>query len=224
MIKLHKLASDNNNNYDDMDIDNNYEEDNIRVADKTVHERLINPIDFNNNMMDYELQQALKLSMIEENKRILKQKKVDAVQQKKDDIQRKKDEKKEEKILKKKMKQEQIQKEKEEEQLRKEKEEKEFLLNEIEKRKNMFNYDFFKAISILNLSSNINEKDFYQFMVDKLNKYNIYEIHNIQLFKNHYDILQNVLIDYYENPISKNKKPRISQDVYETLKNVCVRL
>ena len=228
MIKLHKMASDNNNNnnYDEiMDIDNNnYEEDNIRVADKTVHERLINPIDFNNNMMDYELQQALKLSMIEENKRILKQKKVDAVQQKKDDIQRKKDEKKEEKILKKKMKQEQIQKEKEEEQLRKEKEEKEFLLNEIEKRKNMFNYDFFKAISILNLSSNINEKDFYQFMVDKLNKYNIYEIHNIQLFKNHYDILQNVLIDYYENPISKNKKPRISQDVYETLKNVCVRL
>ena len=227
MIKLRKMASDNNNNYNDiMDIDdnNNYEEDNIRVADKIVHERLINPMDFNDNNMDYELQQALKLSMIEENKRLLKQKKIDAVQQKKDDVQRKKDEKKEEKILKKKMKQEQIQKEKEEEQLRKEKEEKEFLLNEIERRKNMFNYDFFKIISTLNLSSNINEKDFYQFMVDKLNKYNDYEIHNIQLFKVHYDILQKVLIDYYENPISKNKKPRISQDVYETLKNICVRL
>lgn len=220
------MASDNNNNYNDMDIDdnNNYEEDNIRDADKIVHERLINPMDFNDNNMDYELQQALKLSMIEENKRLLKQKKVDAVQQKKDDVQRKKDEKKEEKILKKKMKQEQIQKEKEEEQLRKEKEEKEFLLNEIERRKNMFNYDFFKIISTLNLSSNTNEKDFYQFMVDKLNKYNTYEIHNIQLFKEHYDILQKVLIDYYENPILKNKKPRISQDVYETLKTICVRL
>ena len=50
-------------------------------------------MDFNDNMIDYELQQALKLSMIEENKRLLKQKKVDAVQQKKDDVQRKKDEK-----------------------------------------------------------------------------------------------------------------------------------
>ena len=224
------MATDNNNNnYDDiMDIDNNnnnnYEEDNIRVADKTVHERLINPMNFNDNIMDYELQQALKLSMIEENKRLLKQKKVDAVQQKKDDVQRKKDEKKEEKILKKKMKEELIQKEKEEKQIKKENEKKEFLLNEIERRKNMFNYDFFKIISTLNLSSNTNEKDFYQFMVDKLNKYNDYEIHNIQLFKVHYDILQKVLIDYYENPISKNKKPRISQDVYETLKTICVRL
>jgi len=174
--------------------------------------------------MDYELQQALKLSMIEENKRLLKQKKVDAVQQKKDDVQRKKDEKKEEKNLKKKMKEEQIKKEKEKKKIQKENEKKEFLLNEIEKRKNIFNNDFFKAISILNLSSNINDKEFYQYMVDKLNKYNESEIHSIQLFKNHYDILQNVLIDYYENPISKNKKPRISQDVYETLKNVCVRL
>ena len=195
------MATDNNNNnYDDiMDIDNNnnnnYEEDNIRVADKTVHERLINPMNFNDNNIDHELQQALKLSMIDENKRLLK-----------------------------KMKEELIQKEKEEKQIKKENEKKEFLLNEIERRKNMFNYDFFKIISTLNLSSNTNEKDFYQFMVDKLNKYNDYEIHNIQLFKVHYDILQKVLIDYYENPISKNKKPRISQDVYETLKTICVRL
>ena len=216
------MATDNNNNnYDDMDIDNNYEEDNIRVADKTVHERLVNPINFNDNIIDYELQQSLKLSMIEENKRLLKQKKVDAVQQKKDDVQRKKDEKKEEKNLKRKMKQEQIQKEKEEEQLQKEKEQKEFLLNEIEKRKNMFNYDFFKVISILNLSSNIDEKDFYQYMVDKLNKYNEHVIHNIPLVKNLYDVLQKVLIDYYENPILKNRKPRISIDVYETLKKIC---
>lgn len=214
----------NNNNDDDMNIDNNYEEDNIRAADKTVHERLINPLDFNDNNMDYELQQALKLSMIEENKRLLKQKKVDTVQQKKDDVQRKKDEKKEEKILKKKMKEEQIQKEKEDKKIQKEKEKREFLFNEIEKRKNIFNNDFFKAISILNLSSNTDDKVFYQYMVEKLNKYTECEINNIQLYKDHYPILQKVLIDYYENLVAKNKKPRISQDVYETLKNICVSL
>jgi hypothetical protein len=213
------------NNDDDIDIDNNnYDEDNIRDPDKTIQERLINPMDFNDNMMDYELQQALKLSMIEENKRLLKQKKVDAVQQKKDDVQRKKDEKKEEKILKKKMKEELIQKEKEEKKIQKENEKKEFLLHETEKRKNIFNNDFFKAISILNLSSNINDKDFYQYMVDKLNKYSECEINSIQLYKDHFVILQKVLMDYYENLVEKNKKPRISQDVYETLKIICVSL
>ena len=212
---------DNNN---DNEYDNNIEdniEDNIRVPDKTKRERLINNIDFNDNIPDYALQRALKLSMDEEKKRVLKQKKENDIQQKKDETLRKKLEKKEEKILKKEMKKEQIRKEKEEEQIRKEKEKQELLLNEIEKRKNIFNFDFFKVISNLNLSSNNNEKDFYQFMVDKLNKYNEHEIHTILLGKNRYDILQKVLFDYYENPISKNRKPRISIDVYETLKKIC---
>jgi len=56
------MASDNNNNNNnnnnDIDIDNNYEEDQIRVTDETVQERLINPMDFNDNNMDNELQQA----------------------------------------------------------------------------------------------------------------------------------------------------------------------
>ena len=222
------MNTDNNNNnniYDNNiedNIEDNIEENNVRVPDKTTRERLINNnIDFNDNIPDYALQRALKISMDEEKKRVLKQKKIDDIQQKKNDIQQKKLDKKEEKNLKKEMKKEQIRKEKEEEKIRKEKEEQELLLNEIEKRKNIFNFDFFKVISILNLSSNLDEKEFYQFMVDKLNKYNEHEIHTLQLVKNLYDVLQKVLFDYYENPLSKNRKPRISIDVYETLKKIC---
>jgi len=94
----------------------------------------------------------------------------------------------------------------------------------MEKRKNIFNNDFFKAISILNLSSIIDEKVFYQYMVGKLNQYTECEINSIQLYKDHYVILEKVLIDYYENLVAKNKKPRISLDVYETLKIICVSL
>ena len=191
---------------------NNDTEDNIRDPDNIINERLVDNIDFNNNFHDYALEKALKLSMKEENKRIALEKKVQEIKNKK-----------EEKIFMKKKKEEEKLKIKEEKKLNKEKEKQELLEKEIEKRKNIFNYDFFKVFSIFNLSmSNKNEKDFYLLMNEELDKYCNNKILKIKLSKEKYNILhKNVLKDFYETPLEKNKKPRITIEVYETLNKIC---
>jgi len=126
-------------------------------------------------------------------------------------------------MLMKKKKEEEKLKIKEEKKLNKEKEKQELLEKEIEKRKNIFNYDFFKVFSIFNLSmSNKDEKEFYLLMKEELDKYCNNKILKIKLSKEKYSILQkNVLKDFYETPLEKNKKPRITIEVYETLNKIC---
>ena len=94
------------------------------------------------------------------------------------------------------------------------------LEGEIEKRQTMFTI-FFQKISVLNLTNDESMKQFVQLITNELNKYIQCEITEILLFKKDFVILNNILEEFYEKPLSYNKKPRISLEIYETIKQIC---
>ena len=96
------------------------------------------------------------------------------------------------------------------ENLEKEKEYRKNILKQFNIRLNYFKND-----------SNYHTKEMSIFLENELSKYMECSIDNIYLFKKHYELLDYLIENLYDIPLSKNLKTRISSESYTLLKKIC---
>lgn len=97
---------------------------------------------------------------------------------------------------------------------------KENLEKEKDKRRNILK-QFNIRLNYFKSDSNIFVKQLSIYLSNELEDYMDCNKEYIYLFKKHYQLLDDLLENLYKIPLSKNIKPRIEEDSYILLKNVC---
>ena len=97
---------------------------------------------------------------------------------------------------------------------------KENLEKEKDKRRNILK-QFNTRLNYFKSDSNIFVKQLSIYLNNELEDYMECKKDYIYLFKKHYEVLNELLDNLYKIPLSKNIKPRIEEESYNLLKNIC---
>ena len=97
---------------------------------------------------------------------------------------------------------------------------KENLEKEKEKRRNLLK-QFNIRLNYFKNDSNLYTRQMSVYLESELEQYMECNINHILLFKKHYELLNDLLYNLYEIPLSKNIKTRIDQESYLLIKSIC---
>lgn len=101
-----------------------------------------------------------------------------------------------------------------------EKIQKENLEKEKEKRRNLLK-QFNIRLNYFKNDSNLYTRQMSVYLESEFEKYMECNINHILLFKKHYELLNDLLCNLYDIPLSKNIKTRINQESYLLIKSIC---